>query len=432
MKLATRLDGLPLALATAGTYLSQTSDSFDEYLRLYEDSWDDLEQNSEELLEYEDRQLYTTWNLSLKQVHAQDAEAAALLRLLAYLDNQDIWYDLLRRGAEAGPSWFSDVVRNKPRFNRAMAKLHDYSLIEVQTSSYGLHTCVHDWVLNFLNRGLDIDLYRLAVRCVARNVMAESEAEFWAVNRRLLPHANRIEFNRLKALMYQSEVDAQDLHSIAYLYTKQGKMVEAEKMYLQALEGYEKAWGPEHPSTLKTVNNLGILYRNQGKMVEAEKMSLRALEGYEKAWGPEHTWTLDTVNNLGVLYKDQGKMVEAEKMYLRVLEGKEKAWGREYTWTLDTVNNLGNLDQDQGKIVEAEKMYLRALEGYEKAWGPEHTSMLDIVNNLGVLYKDQGKIVEAEKMYLRALRGYEKVFGPDHPTSQLVARNFSPMYNRQN
>lgn len=144
MKLATRLDGLPLALATAGTYLGQTSDSFDDYLRLYEDSWDDLEQNSEELLEYEDRRLYTTWNLSLKQVHAQDAEAAALLRLLAYLDNQDIWYDLFRRGAEAGPSWFSDVVRNKPRFNRAMAKLHDYSLIEVRPGSYGLHTCVHD------------------------------------------------------------------------------------------------------------------------------------------------------------------------------------------------------------------------------------------------------------------------------------------------
>ena len=28
----------------------------------------------------------------------------------------------------------------------------------------------------------------------------------------------------------------------------------------------------------------------------------------EKAWGPDHTSTLDTVNNFGVLYADQGKL----------------------------------------------------------------------------------------------------------------------------
>ena len=72
-------------------------------------------------------------------------------------------------------------------------------------------------------------------------------------------------------------------------------------------------------------HNLGLLYTDQGKMAEAEKMYQRALEGYEKAWGPGHTPTLDTVNNLGILYADQGKMAEAEKMYQRALEGREKA-----------------------------------------------------------------------------------------------------------
>ncbi|SLM38378.1 beta transducin-like protein het-e4s [Lasallia pustulata] len=96
-------------------------------------------------------------------------------------------------------------------------------------------------------------------------------------------------------------------------------MAEAEAMYRRVLEGREKAWGPEHTSTLDTVNNLGLLYKDQGKMAEAEAM--------EKAWGPEHTSTLDTVNNLGILYAAQGKMAEAEAMYRRALEGSEKAWG---------------------------------------------------------------------------------------------------------
>ncbi|SLM40977.1 beta transducin-like protein het-e4s [Lasallia pustulata] len=139
-------------------------------------------------------------------------------------------------------------------------------------------------------------------------------------------------------------------------------MAEAEAMYRRALEGKEKAWGPEHTSTLDTVNNLGILYADQGKMAEAEVMYRRALEGYEKAWGPEHTSTLDTVNNLGILYADQGKMAEAEAMYRRALEGKEKAWGPEHTSTLDTVNNLGKLYADQGKMAESSTCQLGQTE----------------------------------------------------------------------
>jgi tetratricopeptide (TPR) repeat protein len=54
-------------------------------------------------------------------------------------------------------------------------------------------------------------------------------------------------------------------------------------------------------------------------MQEAEEMYLRALRGYEKAWGPDHTSTFFTVHNLGNLYSDQGKMQEAEKIYLRAL-----------------------------------------------------------------------------------------------------------------
>ena len=87
-KLAERFDGLPLALATAGDYISQTADSFDEYLQMYEQSWTDLAENSDNLMEYNDRTLYSTWDLSLKQVAAQDPEAAKLVRLMGIWGTQ--------------------------------------------------------------------------------------------------------------------------------------------------------------------------------------------------------------------------------------------------------------------------------------------------------------------------------------------------------
>src|ERR1700722_2817943 len=90
---------------------------------------------------------------------------------------------------------------------------------------------------------------------------------------------------------------------------------------LPCMAGFEKAWGPDHTSTLDTVNNLGILYTHQGHLEDAERMYNRALAGYEKAWGPNHTSMLRTVNNLRIFYTKQGHPDDAERMYNR-LKGK--------------------------------------------------------------------------------------------------------------
>ena len=263
--------------------------------------------------------------------------------------------------------------------------LHNYSLLEVSAGQYSLHTCEHDWTLEYLNYDFDQERCRIALRCVATNVSEESEAEYWVKNRRTLPHARRFTHVRIKSAIDWSGMEPRDLYRFAYLYQQNDMNVEAEEMYLRALRGYEEAWGLEHTSTLDTANNLGNIYKKQDKMVEAEEMYMRTLRGYEKAWESEHTSMLDTINNLGILY---------------------------------TV---------QGKLAEAKEMYMRALRGYEKAWGPEHTSTLDTVNNLGTLYAEQGKMAEAEKMYVRGLRGYEMADEKDHPKAQLMSRNLKQL-----
>ena len=54
-------------------------------------------------------------------------------------------------------------------------------------------------------------------------------------------------------------------------------------MYKQVLESKEKVLGPEHMSTLNTVNNLSNLYADQDKSEEAEAMFQQVLRSYEKA-----------------------------------------------------------------------------------------------------------------------------------------------------
>ena len=103
-------------------------------------------------------------------------------------------------------------------------------------------------------------------------------------------------------------------------------------MYQRALQGKEKAWGPEHTSTLDTVNNLANFYQTQGKLVEAEQMYQRALQGYEKALGPESVETyvpaLNITQNLAILYKQLGRVSEAKEAYSRLLYGLELVLGK--------------------------------------------------------------------------------------------------------
>src|SRR5438045_5856521 len=102
-------------------------------------------------------------------------------------------------------------------------------------------------------------------------------------------------------------------------------------------------------------------------------MYYRSLQGYEKAWGPDHTSTLDTVNNLGNLYKSQGKLDEAEKMYQRALQGYEKALGSvliiTYVPALIAAENLAMLLSQIGRVGEAKELYLRAQRGIETVFG---------------------------------------------------------------
>ncbi|KAH6974923.1 hypothetical protein EDB80DRAFT_881846 [Ilyonectria destructans] len=442
------LDGLPLALAQAASYLREKGVDVTTYVQIYKHQWDELmgsrDASSRPLLDYEQGSIATTWMVSFKEIESKSTDAANLLRLWAFLDNKQLWHGLLgaaavAEGADRWPDWLREMARNVVRFLDSVGLLLRYSMVETQeglTGSYSMHPVVHRWASFLDGDQQKHQSARLALVVVGSSVPTGESKEYWVLQQKLLPHADRCAEWMREALSdvvwyICDDLVIGSLHMLGMLYSDQGKFKEAEEMYERALDGYEKALGPHHTSTLITVNNLGNLYSDQSKFEEAEEMYERALEGYEKALGPDHTSTLDTVNNLGILYKERGKFEEAEEMYEQALEGYEKALGPDHTSTLDTVNNLGNLYKAQGKFKEAEEMYGRALEGYEKVLGPDHTSNLDTVQNLGNLYRGQGKFEEAEEMYGRALEGYEKALGPHHTSTLITVNNLGNLYRGQ-
>lgn len=155
-------------MATAGAYLSQVAISLKEYLHHYKTSWLKLQQTTPELLSYENRALYTTWDFSFQHIKKQNKSAEKLLQLWAYFDNQDLWFQLLAAGKENGPEWFSTITSDELCFIEVTRLLCDHALIEPVNDfgGYSMHTCVHAWAIHVLNVEKDISMARLALICV--------------------------------------------------------------------------------------------------------------------------------------------------------------------------------------------------------------------------------------------------------------------------
>ena len=72
-------------------------------------------------------------------------------------------------------------------------------------------------------------------------------------------------------------------------------------MFRELLDLQRRVLGPEHPSTLNTMDNLAASLLGQGKHAEAEQMFRELLDVQRRVLGPEHPDTLATVSNLASL-----------------------------------------------------------------------------------------------------------------------------------
>jgi tetratricopeptide (TPR) repeat protein len=461
------LDGLPLAIAQAGAFLQESGTEIKAYLGFYERQWSDLMESTHStdapLQDYPERSVWTTWAISYQAIYEKHEYTAKLLLLWSFLDNKNLWYGLFKEAcsySEVGEiilsMWIGKIATSELAFSQAMQLLRNYSLVEEvkERAGYATHPVVHRWAYHYQGKQFKLELSQLAVIVVGSALPSEARQDCPTLQRQLVPHANACSKWILREEEEQGyeitdghkrserlEIGLEDTEKheillsaigrVGVLYAGQSKLVEAEQMYEQALQGYKKAFGPTYPSTLETANNLGVLYSDQGKLAEAEQMYKQTLQGKKEAFGPTHPSTLDTINNLGNLYVDQGKLVEAEQMYKQALQGKKEAFGPTHSSTLGTIYSLGILYTNQGKLAEAEQMYKQTLQGYKKAFGPTHPIILDTVNSLGSIYREQGKLAEAEQMYKQALQGKKEAFGPTHPSTLDTINNLGNLYADQ-
>ncbi|KAL6712927.1 hypothetical protein ACLMJK_009482 [Lecanora helva] len=252
-ELLSEVEGLPLALATVGSYLKHHSMSLERYLEHYRNAWRKIQEMTPDLPSY-DKALHTTWNLSLKYIQDRHPNTLApeLLKLWTYFDNNDLWFELLQAGKAHGkaPLWFLKLIEDEMTFNDALTPLCDLGLVHSLAigGGYSLHSCVHMWATQLIDPSQVETLHALALQCTLYSIEGAIDSPSGALL------IERTASHRLRAMTVRSGDHVNwsqvDCYIKEYIHLLKNQMpyctpADTDRLFERMIGCLEKTFGPD-------------------------------------------------------------------------------------------------------------------------------------------------------------------------------------------
>ncbi len=195
-------------------------------------------------------------------------------------------------------------------------------------------------------------------------------------------------------------------------YAYQGKLEEAEVLYLEVMETRRRISGEYHPAFSSVVNNLALLRYDQGRVAECDSLLEYNLKLKRVTFGDDHPTTLGAYQNLAGVRSSQGKYAEARAVYEDMLPLVEQTPGEGLYHTV--LNNLGYAYLKLEEYARAETLITRAYEIRRDQLGVEHRRTLTSLHNLGLVHVGVGRLTEAESVFEECLEVRLRTLGETH------------------
>ena len=429
IQLSIEMGGLPLAIDQAGAFIEEMRRSLSEYAELYATEKANLLAERGSLGDHSS--VTVTFSLAFERVAANNAAAADLVRLCAFLGADAIPEEIFTEGAPVLGDKLGRAAVNKLAFARTIGEAGRFSLLDrdATNQTLGMHRLVQLVIKDAMP---NVDRRIWAERAVRATREAFHSVEYadWTLCQKLITHAYACA-DLIDEWNFDFVEAATLLNQAACYLSDRGLFSAVEPLYLRSLAIRERALGPDHPQVAMSLNNIAMFYADQGKYSEAESLYQRSLAIWEKLRAPDHPDMALSLNNLAVLYRQQGRYAEAEPLYQRSLAIYQNAMGPEVIEVAMSLNNLATFYLDQARYAEAEPLFKRSLAIWERALGPNHPTAATGLDNLAELYRNEGRYAEAEPLYQRSIAINEKALGPDHPDLARSLHNLALLYDAQ-
>jgi tetratricopeptide (TPR) repeat protein len=432
------------------------------------------------------RSVVATFDTLLDRLKRDFPETYDVLRVLSFLDPEDMPLAMLTDGAQtatspldqplpgnpkhkssiitriakwthiqrpsqnstSGPSNPSDplpelrsiasLILSPTAFPKAQQKLQSLSLVEPLSrdgrSSLRMHDLVHFLTREHVKRQPAYQAWLKSTVSLICGTLQRVEdpdlPEWWPECERLMPHVRSLSKAWTGVEGVNLELLNADVRLAQYLNCR-GRYDDAKRLCEHSVEIFRKELGEKHENTLAAFFHLARIYSDQERFTDAEGVLKHVLAVRKKTLGADHHDTLYTMNDLAEVYRQQGRYKEAEELFKRILSVEKKKSDPDPIHTLQAVNNLALIYDSQNRFDEAEALFKRALIGCEKQLGPSHPGTLTTLSNLALLYQSQARNDEAEHFFLRAFTGRKQHLGADHPDTLDCAKHFAAFYRSQ-
>ncbi|KAJ7860866.1 hypothetical protein B0H14DRAFT_2506269 [Mycena olivaceomarginata] len=466
---------LPLAIVQAGAYISKFN-CLDQYLSLYKENHVRLlKQHPEQSHDDYEWTVYTTWEISFKQLSPLAAE---LLQMCSLLHYNNISEAIFQKAAE----WTIDDAADAQNLHQAraflqsflsmsanwdqqafmdiIAEIAGYSLLNRHAGSIlSIHPLVQLWCRNTLTnehkvRECMIDILGMSVRFTADDLLfrtgliahvdslvqdpATVKPVFHTKYAQIYFDSGRYkeaEFLEVTVLKKQKQLFGADhldtlfaMANLASIYYRFGRYSEAEPLEVTVVEKWKQLSGADHPDTLHAMANLAATYHQLGRYQEAEALEVTVLEKWKQLFGADHPDTLFVMANLAATYRQLGRYQEAEALEVTVLEKRKQLFGADHPDTMLAMVNLADTYRELGRYQEAEALEVTVLEKRKQLFGADHPDTLFVMANLAATYHQLGRYQEAEALEVTVLEKRKQLFGADHPDTLLAMANLAATY----
>jgi serine/threonine protein kinase len=204
--------------------------------------------------------------------------------------------------------------------------------------------------------------------------------------------------------LHAQTIDAES--SLARLY-RGWKPEQAGALFDAVWKKRQLILGAEHPDTLKALFELAESYAMQRRVVEAERLYTQALSIQRQT--PRHGQTLDLLNKLARFYEENNKWQEAEELHREYFELARQAYGEDHTVTHNAAYSLALFYSQQEKHALAEPWWEKELAVIAREYGEDHVMVWRNLSCLAKCYGAQEKHSKAEEIFQRLLRSQRNI-----------------------
>ncbi|MFT6714654.1 MAG: tetratricopeptide (TPR) repeat protein [Planctomycetota bacterium] len=225
----------------------------------------------------------------------------------------------------------------------------------------------------------------------------------------------------------EGTIRAISLMDISLSYLKEREL---QKHYLdEALEKSLRVLGPDSPTYLQCLHNLGQYLFDVGQFDQSEEVLTAAVSSRVRVLGPMDAQTLVSKDSLAWTLMSLGSNQKAKAIFQDVLEVQKELVGDHGLGTLLSMQNLARANQSLFQLEEALALQHRVLLEMRAQFGNEHPHTIYSITLLASILFFDGDFTASIDLQREAVFGLRKTLGATNPTFHKLLSDIADLFN---